>query len=109
MHSFSPSSLLVANFGFAMLDIKSPIKRVIRSRITKMYLAESGTWTSKPEEAKDFAGIEMVISALFKYKLQDCDLVLQLHDMPSREYDVVLPLGTPTGRWNQGEAAKEAE
>ena len=66
-----------------------------------MYLGENGTWTSKPEEAKNFARIETVISALFEYKLQDCDLVLQLEDMPSMEYDVVLPLGTPTGQWNQ--------
>jgi len=68
-----------------------------------MYLGENGTWASKPEEAKNFAGIEMVISALFEYKLQYCDLVLQLEDMPSKEYDVVLPLGTPelNGQSNQ--------
>ena len=70
-----------------------------------MYLGENGTWTSKPKEAKDFAGVEMVISALFEYKLQDCDLVLQLRDTPSREYDVVLPLGTPDGPWDQKAAS----
>ena len=61
-----------------------------------MYLGENGAWTNKPEQAQSFPGIETVLSALHQYQLLDCDLVLQLGDIPSTEYDIILPLGYPS-------------
>ena len=58
-----------------------------------MYFQENGTWTDKHEQAKSFPGIEMVLLAMHKYGLRDCELVLQMENSPSAAYDVVLPLG----------------
>jgi hypothetical protein len=62
-----------------------------------MFLGGSGVWTIKLEQAQSFAGIEPVLSALHQYQLRDCDLVLQFGDIPSKEYDIILPLGYASG------------
>jgi hypothetical protein len=72
--------------------VNSPFKRLIRSAATRQYLRSDGTWTNDLNEAECFVDTQAAISAVFRLRLSDCELVLMMGPQPSDAYDVVLPL-----------------
>ena len=68
------------------------MKRVIRSKGTKLYLRINGTWTPNAEEAADFANTMAVIHAKALFSLEGVEMILQIGATPNELYDIVLSL-----------------
>jgi hypothetical protein len=67
------------------------VTRVIRNR-QGFYLKMGGAWTTYFPDAEKFSDIKSVIETSKRLRLSGVDLVLVIHDKPSAEWDVVLPL-----------------
>lgn len=68
------------------------MKRVIRSKSTKLYLRKDGSWTNNHAEAADFADTQSAMNMQRQYRLNGVEIVLQMGLAPNPQYDVVLPL-----------------
>lgn len=68
------------------------VLRVIRNQATRLYLRDDGNWTAECHEAKPFLNIQAVVSTVQRFQLKKVELVLQIGDNPSPQYDVVFPL-----------------
>ena len=69
-----------------------PVTKVIRNR-EGLYFKLGGGWTAYFEAAGKFPDTKDVIDTVRRFDLPEVDLVIVVSDKPSREWDVVLPLG----------------
>jgi hypothetical protein len=68
--------------------------RVIRNKVGD-YFKQGGEWTDHFPEAEKFSSFAAAVAAHERFGFQSVDLVLVIHDQPSAEWDVVLPLFGP--------------
>ena len=74
------------------------MKRLIRSKRNRKFLAPDGSWTKDTSAALAFSDIRAVVKARQEHRLENIELLLLMEDQPS-QYDIVLPLG-PAPRLN---------
>jgi hypothetical protein len=68
------------------------LKRMIRCKLTRRYLAPKGTWTHDISTALNFENMREAMAVQQSLLLQDVEIFLMVGNAPS-EYDVTLPLG----------------
>ena len=68
------------------------MKRVIRNKKTRQFLAKDGRWTSDHTAAMVFANVKAVEAIYEAQSLKNVEEVLMVGDEPSARYDVIVPL-----------------
>jgi hypothetical protein len=71
------------------------LKRVIRSRATRAFLAGDGTWTKDLSRAVAFPNMEAVVQEAQELALKDVELLLVMGETLSKDYDIAMPLRPP--------------
>ena len=69
------------------------MKRLVRHRTTRAYLDRNGGWTRDMSRQEHFESIQDILVVQRRFQLRDIEVVLQMGDEPSTEYDIALPLG----------------
>ncbi len=69
------------------------MKRFVRNLVTRDYLGHGGQWTKEACQAQHFDSIHQVFELQRRLRLTKIELVLQMGEEPSKEYDIALPLG----------------
>jgi hypothetical protein len=67
------------------------VKRVIRNQ-AGYYFMPGGGWTTDFAEAQTFPDVQSVIATKRQLQLVEVFMVLIINDVPSGQWDVVLPL-----------------
>lgn len=67
--------------------------RVIRSKNTRHYLGNDGTWSRCSEAATSFTSAADAVAVKQRYNLRQVEIVLQMLDAPHPRYDLIVPLG----------------
>jgi hypothetical protein len=67
------------------------MKVFIRSRSTKHFLAEDGTWTADQRCAIAYQGLDSVLQAVFEHQLKDVEAYYAFGEVPT-PYDFIAPL-----------------
>lgn len=75
--------------------IIAPLKRVIRNRASRAFLAEDGSWTKDLGQAQSFPNMEALVQEAQERALKDVELMLVMGETLSKEYDIVMPLRPP--------------
>lgn len=78
----------VPGTGLKMTAIQ-PMRRLVRSKTTGMFLKLDGTWTTRVEEALNFPSIPDAIRACQTYRLHNTELV---YKFDHEELDVAVPI-----------------
>lgn len=68
------------------------MKRLVRHRTTRAYLDRNGGWTRDGNELEHFESIQAILAVQRRFQLRDIEVVLQMGEEPSAEYDVALPI-----------------
>lgn len=71
------------------------LKRVIRNRATRAFLAEDGSWTKDLSHAQVFPNMETLVQEAQERALKDVELMLIMGETLSKDYDIVMPLRPP--------------
>ena len=72
-----------------------PLKRIIRNRATRAFLAGDGTWTKDLGRALAFPNMEALVQEAEERALKDVELLLVMGDTLSKDYDIAMPLRAP--------------
>jgi hypothetical protein len=67
------------------------VKRVIRNQ-AGFYFIPGGGWSMDFTEAQTFPDVQSVIATKSQFQLVEVFMVLIIDDVPSQQWDVVLPL-----------------
>ena len=68
------------------------MKKLIRSKGTRVFLARDGQWTKNLEEALDCSNVQEAIAIKSKLKLEDVELYYSFHEEEAPQYDFFRPL-----------------
>ena len=68
------------------------MKRLVRHRTTRAYLAQNGGWTRDTKQLEHFESIQAILAIKRRFQLRDIEVVLQMGEEPSAEYDIALPI-----------------
>ncbi len=71
--------------------------RLVRHKMTRAYFGRDGTWTHDSASACQFDDIRSILELQRERNLTEIEMVLQMGDEPSAEYDITLPLCNPNG------------
>jgi len=69
------------------------MKRLVRHRMTHAYLLRNGEWTRDKNRLEHFESIQAILALQRQFQLRDIEVVLQMGEEPSPEYDIALPIG----------------
>jgi hypothetical protein len=69
-----------------------PIRRIVRSKDTGLFLGREGQWVGKAEDAADWGSIAEVVELCVKFGVKNSELVLHFG---SEQFNVVLEISTP--------------
>jgi hypothetical protein len=86
-------TLSLASFADPVIILA--LKRVIRNRATRAFLAEDGTWTKDLGQAQEFPNMEALVQEAQRRALKDVELMLVMGETLSKDYDIVMPLRPP--------------
>jgi hypothetical protein len=71
---------------------RAPVRRVIRSRGTRMFLTQAGGWAEHPDHAADFGDVSAALAAAFDLQLREVDLCVLFPHPRSDTCDFTVPL-----------------
>ena len=69
--------------------------KLVRHKNTRAYLGNDGAWTHDAGSARQFTDIQNVLQLQRELDLKEIEMVLQMGEEPSKEYDISLPLDAP--------------
>jgi hypothetical protein len=72
------------------------MKKLIRNKATKHFLAEDGSWTKDPKAAREFQNRDTVVRIVHEQNLANVELYYLFEDKPS-QYDFTLSLPQANG------------
>ena len=75
--------------------MRTSVLRLVRHKMTRAYLGEGGIWTDDPQSALQFADIQRILELQRELRLTEIEMVLQLGNEPSPEFDIALPFFLP--------------
>ena len=71
------------------------LKRIIRNRATRAFLAGDGSWTKDLSRALVFPNMEALVQEAEERALKDVELILVMGETLSKDYDIIMPLRPP--------------
>lgn len=88
-------SLTLSLASSAAASIITVLKRIIRNRATRAFLAEDGSWTKDLSRAQVFPNMEALVQEAQERALKDVELMLVMGETLSKDYDIIMPLRPP--------------
>jgi hypothetical protein len=69
-----------------------PMRKLVRSKVTRRFLTESGGWTPQVRDAAEFADFSHALGAVERFELRDVELYYLFSDKGPSGYDFCITL-----------------
>ena len=91
-YAWSDPRAAVPNPSPAPTTPSPTMSRLVRSKVTKEFLAPDGCWTTDPSKAARFADQSLALEAIHKFNVSEVELYYLMGEQLNPEYDFTLSL-----------------